>query len=74
MIKNTYLKIPARSERLRPSRFTLACAPSPALVLLGDWFQRVRSILVNAIDIPDKTHGISLSFAHATIKIEYFNI
>lgn len=74
LIKNTYLKIPARSERLRPSRLTFACALSPAFVLLGVWFHRVRSILENAVDIPDNTHGVSLSFAHATLKIKCFNI
>ena len=68
MIKN-YLKIPARSERLRPSRLILACTLSPPFVLLGAWSQRVRSILVNAIDIPDSTHGISLFFAQTTIKL-----
>ena len=70
--KSNYLKIPARRERLRPSWFTLACALSPTLVLFGVWFQIRWSILVNAPDIPDKTHEISLSFAQA-VKKKIFN-
>ena len=65
---SNYLKIPARRERLRPSWFTLECALSPTLVLFGVWFQIIWSILVNALDNPDNTHEVSLSFAQAIIK------
>ena len=47
----------------------ISMCTSLALVLFGVWFQIMWSILVNAMDIPDNTHGTSLSFAQAIIKL-----
>jgi len=60
--------IPESNDKLRPSLLTLAWALSPTLVLFGVWFQIMCFIFVNAMEIPDNTHGMRLSFTQA-IKI-----
>ena len=53
------------NDKLRPSLLTLVWALSPTLVLFGVWFQIMCFIFVNAMEIPDNTHGIHLSFTQA---------
>ena len=60
--------IPENNDKLRPSLLTLAWALSPTLVLFEVWFQIMCFIFVNAMEIPDNTHGMRLSFTQA-IKI-----